>query len=72
MASAGLPNVVSCTSDTRPLTHLQALMEQAGQFANSPFADPSKNPAVGEAMSQTADQLGNNAEEETIPTTEGG
>jgi len=50
----------------------QALMEQAGQFANSPLADPSKNPAVGEAMSQTADQLGNNAEEETIPPTEGG
>ena len=50
----------------------QALMEQAGQFANSPMADPSKNPAVGEAMSQTADQLGNNAEEETIPPTEGG
>jgi len=50
----------------------QALLEQAGQFANSPMADPSKNPAVGEAMSQTADQLGNNAEEETIPTTEGG
>ena len=50
----------------------QALMEQAGQFANSPMADPSKNPAVGEAMNQTADQLGNNAEEETIPTTEGG
>ena len=49
----------------------QALMEQAGQFANSPLADPSKNPAVGEAMSQTADQLGNNAEEETIQTTEG-
>ena len=50
----------------------QALLEQAGQFANSPLADPSKNQAVGEAMSQTADQLGNNAEEETIPTTEGG
>lgn len=29
MASAGLRNVVSCTSDTRPLTHIQALMEQA-------------------------------------------
>ena len=50
----------------------QALMEQAGQFANSPLADPSKNPAVGEAMSQTADQLGNNAEEQTIPSPEGG
>tara|TARA_B100000945_G_scaffold321118_1_gene333957 strand:- start:1037 stop:2659 length:1623 start_codon:yes stop_codon:yes gene_type:complete len=49
----------------------QALLEQAGQFANSPMADPSKNPAVGEAMSQTADQLGNNAEEQTIPTSEG-
>ena len=50
----------------------QALLEQAGQFANSPMADPSKNPAVGEAMSQTADQVGNNAEEQTIPATEGG
>ena len=50
----------------------QALLEQAGQFANSPMADPSKNPAVGEAMSQTADQLGENAEEQTIPPTEGG
>ena len=50
----------------------QALLAQAGQFANSPMADPSKNPAVGEAMSQTADQLGNNAEEQTIPSPEGG
>ena len=50
----------------------QALLEQAGQFANSPMADPTKNAAVGEAMNQTAEQLGNNAEEQTIPTTEGG
>ena len=50
----------------------QALLEQAGQFANSPMADPSKNPAVGEAMSQTADQLQDNAEEQTIPSPEGG
>ena len=50
----------------------QALLEQAGQFANSPMADPSKNPAVGEAMSQTADQLQGNAEEQTIQTPEGG
>ena len=50
----------------------QALLEQAGQFANSPLADPSKNQAVGEVMSQTADQVGNNAEEQTIPATEGG
>jgi len=48
----------------------QALMEQAGQLANSPMADPSKNPAVGEAMNQTADQLGENAEEQTIPSPE--
>ena len=50
----------------------QALLEQAGQFANSPMADPSKNSAVGEAMNQTADQLQANAEEQTIPATEGG
>ena len=47
-------------------------MEQAGQLANSPLADPSKNPAVGEAMSAGADQLQNNAEEQTIPSPEGG
>jgi hypothetical protein len=41
----------------------QSLMEQAGQLANSPMADPSKNAAIGEAMSQTADQLQDNAEE---------
>jgi hypothetical protein len=28
MASAGLPNVIGCTSDVRPLTHIQALMEE--------------------------------------------
>ena len=50
----------------------QSLLEQAGQLANSPMADPSKNPAVGEAMSQATDQLQNNAEEQTIPSPEGG
>ena len=50
----------------------QSLMEQAGQLANSPIADPSKNPAVGEVMSQATDQLQNNAEEQTIPSPEGG
>ena len=50
----------------------QSLMEQAGQLANSPLADPSKHPAVGEAMSAGADQLQNNAEEQTIPSPEGG
>ena len=50
----------------------QSLLEQAGQLANSPMADPSKNPAVGEVMSQATDQLQNNAEEQTIPSPEGG
>ena len=50
----------------------QSLMEQAGQLANSPMADPSKNPAVGEVMSQATDQLQNNAEEQTISSPEGG
>ena len=50
----------------------QSLLEQAGQLANSPMADPSKNAAIGEAMNQTADQLQNNAEEQTIPSPEGG
>jgi hypothetical protein len=58
--------------EQQQLAQQQALVEQAGQFANSPLADPSKNQAVGEAMSQTADQLGNNAEENTIQTPEGG
>ena len=50
----------------------QSLLEQAGQLANSPMADPSKNPAVGEVMSQATDQLQNNAEEQTIPSPDGG
>ena len=29
----------------------QALMEQAGQFAGTPMADPSKNPMLASAMS---------------------
>ena len=50
----------------------QSLMDQAGQLANSPLADPSKNQAVGEVMGQATDQLQNNAEEQTIPSPEGG
>ena len=50
----------------------QSLMDQAGQLANSPLADPSKNQAVGEVMGQATDQLQNNAEEQTLPSPEGG
>ena len=48
--------------EQQQLQQQQALVEQAGQFANSPLADPSKNQAVGEVMSQTADQVGTDAE----------
>ena len=49
----------------------QALLEQAGQFANSPLADPSKNKAVDQTMVDAYNQQ-SNAEEQTIPATEGG
>ena len=35
----------------------QGLMEQAGQFANSPMMDPSKNPQAQESMDQLAGQM---------------
>ena len=35
----------------------QGLMEQAGQFANSPMMDPSKNPQAQESMNQLAGQM---------------
>ena len=35
----------------------QGLMEQAGQFANSPMMDPSKNPQAQESMNQLTDQM---------------
>ena len=50
----------------------RALVEQAGQFANSPLADPSKNPAVGQTMADAMNSESTNAEEQTIPPTEGG
>jgi len=50
----------------------RALVEQAGQFANSPLADPSKNPAVGQTMADAMNPESTNAEEQTIPPTEGG
>ena len=49
----------------------QALLDQAGQFANSPLADPSKNKAVDQTMVDAYNQE-SNAEEQTIPPTEGG
>ena len=40
----------------------QEMMKQAGQFANSPMADPSKNPSLGRGLNDGYDQLqdGNN------------
>ena len=46
----------------------QALMEQAGQLAGSPMADPSKNPALGRSLNDGYDQLNG---EQAIQTQEG-
>ena len=35
----------------------QEMLKQAGQFANSPMMDPSKNEAMGEMIKETKDQL---------------
>jgi hypothetical protein len=49
----------------------QEMLKQAGQFANSPMADPSKNPAMGRTLNDGYDQLtGANDNEQTIPTNE--
>ena len=54
----------------------QEMVKQAGQFASSPMADPSKNPAFGRSLNDGYDQLqdGNNqgvppdaGQEETTP-----
>jgi hypothetical protein len=37
----------------------QMIMKQAGQFANSPMMDPSKNEAAGELIKEQKDQLTN-------------
>ena len=47
----------------------QALMEQAGQLAGSPMADPSKNPALGRSLNDGYDQLNG---EQAIQAEEGG
>ena len=47
----------------------QALLEQTGQLAGSPMADPSKNPALGQGLQDGYDQA--NAENSGVPTEEG-
>ena len=37
----------------------QMLLKQAGQFANAPAMDPSKNEAMGESFKEQKDQLQN-------------
>ena len=46
----------------------QGLMEQAGQFANSPMMDPSKNPQAQESMDQLAGQMTVSYTHLTLPT----
>ena len=58
--------------EQQQLLQQQELVKQAGQFANSPLADPSKNPAVDQTMANAMNTETTNAEEQTIPTTEGG
>ena len=44
----------------------QGLLQQAGQLANSPMADPSKNPALGRQLNDGYDQQVN-AENQPVP-----
>ena len=37
----------------------QEMLKQAGQFANAPMMDPSKNTAMGELIQEQKDQLTN-------------
>ena len=51
----------------------KALVDQAGQLAGSPIADPSKNPALGRTMNDGYDQLtwqNENNQGEQAPTGE--
>jgi hypothetical protein len=45
----------------------QMIMKQAGQFANSPMMDPSKNEAMGESFKEQKDQLTNGQSEGQSP-----
>jgi hypothetical protein len=51
----------------------QTMMDQAGQFANSPMADPSKNPQIGEMLGgeDDTDTPGSGEAEETAGNGEG-
>jgi len=49
----------------------QALLEQAGQLAGAPMADPSKNPSLGRSLNDGYDQQQNDTEQ-AIPPEEGG
>ena len=51
----------------------QTMMDQAGQFANSPMADPSKNPQIGEMLGgeDQSDTPGSGEAEETAGNGEG-
>ena len=46
------------------------MLKQAGQFANSPMMDPSKNEGMANMINDGYDQLNGNTEGE--PPTEGG
>ena len=48
--------------------HQQTLLEQAGQLAGTPMADPSKNPALGRGLNDGYDQAN---EQQAIPPEEG-
>ena len=48
-----------------------AMVDQAGQLASSPMADPSKNPALGQGLQDGYDQATTD-EQQTIPPEEGG
>ncbi len=45
----------------------QEMLKQAGQFANSPMMDPSKNEAMGEMIKEQKDQLTNDANQGQSP-----
>ena len=48
-----------------------SMVDQAGQLAGSPMADPSKNPALGQGLQDGYDQATTD-EQQTIPPEEGG
>jgi len=56
MASAGLPNVIGCTSDLRPLTHLQALMEEV-PGASTGMRPIEETLLLKEALAEAFDKL---------------